>query len=271
VVRVLVENGMGQRSACRHVGVCRGTVRYVKRPEDPVNVLVREELKRLSERHRRYGTPRMTELVRREGYCVNHKRIERLWKLEGLPLPKKRSRKRKRTGASDGYARATKRNEVWSYDFIHDRTEYGQKLKMLTVLDEHTRECLEIRVEKRMDSRHVIETLDELMTERGTPMYTRSDNGAEFAAKRLTAWLEEKGVTPVFIEPGSPWENGFVESFHGKLRDECLNEELFWSRAEAQVVLDWYRDVYNGERPHRPLGYRTPVEAAMEAENGVQN
>jgi transposase InsO family protein len=125
---------------------------------------------------------------------------------------------------------------------------------MLTVLDEHTRECLEIRVEKRMDSRHVIETLDELMTERGIPMYTRSDN-----------------VEPVFIEPGNPWENGFVESFHGKLRDGCLNEEIFWSRAEAQVVLDWYRDVYNGERPHHSLGYRPPSEVATEAQKGAQN
>ena len=103
------------------------------------------------------------------------------------------------------------------------------------------------------------------------PKHTRSDNGAEFVAKRLSAWLEEKGIKPVFIEPGSPWENGFVESFHGKLRDECLNEEILWSRAEAQVVLDWYRHVYNRERPHRSLGYRTPEEAAIEAGNGAQN
>lgn len=271
VVAVLMGKGMGERRACRHVGVCRGTNRYVKRPEDLVNVLVREELKRFSGRHRRYGTPRMTELIRRQGYRVNHKRIERLFKLEGLPLPRKRPRKHKRADGSDHYAQARRRNEVWSYDFIHDRTEYGEKLKMLTVLYEHTRECLEIRVEKRMDSRHVIEKLDELMTERGTPMYTRSDNGAEFVAKRLTAWLEEKGLTPVFIEPGSPWENGLVESFQEKLGDECLNEELFWSRGEAQVVMDWYRDVYNRERPHRSLGYRTPTEAAMDAENGAQN
>jgi transposase InsO family protein len=246
-------------------------MRYHRRPEDPANVLIRGELKKLSKRHRRYGTPRMTELVRRKGYRVNHKRIERLWKLEGLSLPKQRRRKRKGMIRWDRRVEAGKPNDVWSYDFIHDRTEYGQKLKMLTVLDEHTRECLEIRVEKRMDSRHVMETLDELMTERGRPRYTRSDNGGEFAAKRLTRWLEEKGVEPVFIEPGSPWENGFVESFQGKLRDECLNEEIFWSRAEAQVVVDWYRTVYNRERPHRSLGYRTPAEAAAEGKNGVQN
>ena len=262
---------MKQRRACSHLGVCRGTVRHRRRPEDPLNVLIRREFERLSGTHRRYGTPRMTELIRRQGHLVNHKRIERLWKLGGLPIPKKRHRKLKRTMVSGRVIRATKPNEVWSYDFLHDRTEYGQKLKMLTVLDEHTRECLEIRVEKRMDSRHVVETSDELMTERGVPRYTRSDNGAEFVSKRLTTWLEEKGVKPVFIEPGSPWENGFVESFQGKLRDECLNEEIFWSRAEAQVVVDWYRDAYNRERPHRSLGYRTPLEVAAETESRGQN
>jgi putative transposase len=268
---VLVGRGMRQRRACACMGVCRGTVRHKRRPEEPLNGLIREELKRLSGRHRRYGTPRMTELIRRRGHLVNHKRIERLWKLEGLPVPRRRRRKPKKVTVTERVVRATKPNEVWSYDFLHDRTEYGQKLKMLTVLDEHTRECLEIRVEKRMDSRHVMETLDEIMTERGVPRYTRSDNGAEFVSKRLTTWLKEKGVTPVFIEPGSPWENGFVESFQGKLRDECLNEEIFWSRAEAQVVVDWYRDVYNGERPHRSLGYRTPLEAAAQAESTAQH
>lgn len=204
----------------------------------------------------------MTELVRREGYRVNHKRVERLWKAEGLPLVRKRSHKGKRSHCSGRGPEAARPNEVWSYDFIHDRTQYGQRLKMLTVLDEYTRECLEIRVDKRMDSRHVMETLEELIAERGVPRYARSDNGAEFVSRRLTQWLREKGVEPVFIEPGSPWENGYLESFHGKLRDECLNEEIFWSRGEAQVVVDWYRDVYNSERPHSSLGYRTPVEAA---------
>jgi transposase InsO family protein len=246
-------------------------VRHKKCSEDPLNVLLREELKRLSGGHRRYGTPRMTELLRREGHWVNHKRVEQLWRLEGLPVPRKRRRRAKRTIGVDRDVQATRPNEVWSYDFLHDWTEYGQKLKLLTVLDEHTPESLEIRVEKRMDSRHVMETLDELMTERGVPRYTRSDNGAEFASSRLTRWLREKGVTPVFIEPGSPWENGFVESFQGKLRDECLNEEIFWSRAEARVVVDWYRDEYNLERPHRSLGYRTPMEAAADAENRVRN
>jgi putative transposase len=154
---------------------------------------------------------------------------------------------------------------------MHDRTEYGQKLKMFTVLDEFTRECLEIRVDKKIDSRHVMETLDELMTERGVPRYTRSDNGPELVSKRLIQWLKEKGVEPVFIEPGSPWENGLVESFHGKLRDECLNEEIFSSWGEAQVVVDWYRDVHNREPPRSSLGYRTPAEAAGQSLKCVRN
>lgn len=136
---------------------------------------------------------------------------------------------------------ATQPNEVWCFDFLHDCTESRQKLQLLTVLDEYTRECLEIRVEKQMNSRTVLETLDELMTERGRPRYTRSDNGPEFVAKGLRRWLREQGVEPKYIEPSSPCENGIVESFHGMLRDACLNEEIFWSRAEAQVVVDWWR------------------------------
>ena len=227
-----------------------------------MNAVIREELHRLAARHRRYGTPRMTALVRREGHWVNHKRVERLWKLEGLPLPRKRPRKhRPRSVDMEGFT-AQQANDVWCFDFVHDRTEYGTKLKLLTVLDEYTRECLEIRVEKKMDSRHVLETLDELMTERGIPRHTRSDNGPEFVAKQLTTWLHDKGVQPVYIAPGSPWQNGFIESFNGKLRDECLNEEVFWSRAEAQVVVDWWRRVYNTERPHRSLQFQTPIEVA---------
>ena len=161
---------------------------------------------------------------------------------------------------------ATKPNEVWSFDFVHHRTEYGEKLKMLTVLDEYTRECLEIRVEKRMDSNGVMETLDELMTERGAPRYTRTDNGPEFIAAKLRRWLrKEKGVLPVLIDPGSPWQNGFVESFNGKLRDECLDGELFFSRAEAQLIVDGFRKEYNTERPHSALGYKTPAQVARES------
>lgn len=265
---MLRANGMSERRACRHLGADRSSVRYDHRPEDPVNDLVREELLKLSRRHRRYGTPRMTALLRRGGLSVNHKRVERIWGEEGLPLPRRRPRKRFRGLGGARPQPATRPNEVWSYDFVHDRTVAGDKLKMLTVVDEYTRECLEIRVERQMDSRHVLETLDELITERGVPRYTRSDNGPEFVSKTLTGWLRGRGVEPVFIEPGSPWENGYVESFNGKLRDECLNEEIFWSRAEAQVVTDWWREVYNLERPHSSLGFKTPAEVAKDNRTG---
>ncbi len=271
MVRHLHKHGVSQRRACSYLRLSRSNLRYQPKPEPPVNTVIRQELHRLSARHRRYGTPRMTALVRREGYWVNHKRIERLWKLEGLPLPRKRPRKQRPRVAAIDRLTAHQANDVWCFDFVHDRTESGTKLKLLTVLDEYTRECLEIRVEKTMDSRHVLETLDELMTERGIPRYTRSDNGPEFIAKQLTTWLHGKGVQPVYIAPGSPWQNGFIESFNGKLRDECLNEELFWSRAEAQVVVDWWRRVYNTERPHRALQFQTPAEVAKASRTGARN
>ncbi len=154
---------------------------------------------------------------------------------------------------------------------MFDKTHGGRKLKILTVMDEYTRECLEIRVEGRLRSRDVIETLDELMSERGAPRYTRSDNGPEFTAKELKDWLKDKGVRPMFIEPGSPWENGFIESFNGKLRDECLEEEIFWTRDEAQVMVDWYRKVYNHHRPHSSLQYQTPAEVARRARTETEN
>jgi putative transposase len=267
---MLKGQGMSERRACRLLKADRSSVRYRRRPEDPVNGLIREELRKLSRRHRRYGTPRMTALLRRQGHPVNHKRVERLWAQEGLPLPRQRPRRRARGAGEARPQPATKPNEVWSFDFVHDQTIGGDKLKMLTVVDEYTRECLEIRVERKMDSRHVLETLDELITERGIPGYTRSDNGPEFISKRLTSWLRKKGVTPMFIEPGSPWENGYVESFNGKLRDECLNEERFWSRAEAQVITDWWREVYNRERPHSALGFKTPAEVALESRKGPE-
>jgi putative transposase len=270
MVHQVISLGVSARRSCGYLGLCRRTLNYVPRPEDPTNALIREELRRLSVRFRRYGTPRMTALLRREGHRVNHKRVERLWREESLPLPRRR-RRRRRPSVYDRPQPATGPNQVWSYDFLHDRTEHGQRLKILTVVDEYTRECLEIRVEKKMDSRHVVETLDELMADRGVPRFTRSDNGAEFVSHRLTNWLRGRGAKPMFIRPGSPWENGFVESFHGKLRDECLSEELFYSRGECQVIVDWWRDVYNRQRPHSSLGFRTPAEVAEEYLTSQQN
>jgi putative transposase len=176
--------GGAQRRACRYLGLCRASVRYTPQAPDPLNQLIRDELRKLSDRHRRYGTPRMTNLLRRQGYTVNHKRVERLWRLDGLPLRRRRKKKRRLPDAQPRPRPATRPNEVWCYDFLFDRTEYGQKLKILTVLDEYTRECLEVRVEKRMDSRHVMETLDELMRSvafRNTPVRTMPVSSSQSA------------------------------------------------------------------------------------------
>ena len=189
-MKMAVEMGASQRGSCRILDLNRATAKYKRRPEDPVNVLVRDELRRLSWRHKRYGSPRMTALIRRQGLPVNHKRIERIWRQEALSVPLRKRRRKRRSPSLERPKEATRPNEVWSYDFISDKTELGQKLKMLTVVDEFSRECLEIRVEKRMRSGKVLETLDELMTERGTPTYTTSNNGPKFIAKQLEAWLK---------------------------------------------------------------------------------
>jgi putative transposase len=256
---MLIGKHLSERRACGALQIHRATQRYIRR-EDPVNETIRGEILQLAKRHRRYGTPRMTWLLQRQGFGVNHKRVERLYAAEGLQLPRKRAKKRHvPTGWCRPYE-ATRPNEIWAMDFVHDKTKQGGKIKFLTVIDEGCRECLEIRAEKRMTGRDVLETLDELMQEYGKPEYIRTDNGSEFISKELRKWLYDNGVQPVYIDPGSPWQNGYIESFNGKLRDECLNQELFLSKVEAQVVVDWWRQVYNGERPHRGLKGKTPAE-----------
>jgi putative transposase len=259
LVKLLVSHGLSERRACRCLDARRTSIRYQGRPESALNVALREELQALAQKHRRYGVPRMASILHRR-HGVNHKRVERLWKEAGLPLPKKLKNYRQHTPNWERPAEGTRPNEVWSLDFVHHRTENGLQLKMLTVIDEFTRECLEIRVEKTMKHDTVMETLDELMFERGAPVYLRSDNGSEFIAAPLQHWLRQKGVKPIHIEPGHPWQNGYIESFNGKFRDECLDQELFYSRAETQIIVDKYRNSYNSERPHSALGYRAPLE-----------
>ena len=263
MVRILVGKGLSERRACRCLDARRTSIRYQDRPESALNVQLREELKELSLKHRCYGLPRMAAIMHRR-HGVNHKRVERLWQDEGLPLPRKLVNYRPRTQPWERPSEGTRPNEVWSLDFVHHRTEHGQMLKMLTVIDEYTRECLEIRVEKEMRNDTVLETLDELMFERGAPAFLRSDNGSEFIAAPLQAWLRQKGVRAIHIEPGHPWQNGYIESFNGKLRAECLDQELFYSRAETQIIVDKFRDHYNYERPHSALGYRAPLEVLAE-------
>ena len=192
---------------------------------------------------------------------MNPKRVERLWRQEGLKVPS-RQPKRRRLWLHDGCCvrlRPTHRNHVWSYDFVSARTHDGRTLRLLTLLDEVTRECLAIRVERRIGSPEVIETLSDVMVWQGVPEHIRSDNGPEFLARDLRQWLGKVGTGTLSIEPGSPWDNGYCESFNGKLKDECLNGEIFYSLKEAQIVIEQWREEYNTRRPHSALNYRPPA------------
>ena len=214
----------------------------------------------------RYGYRRVTGLLHWEGWRVNHKRVERIWREEGLKVPKKQP-KRRRLWLNDGSCirlRPTHRNHVWSYDFVMDRTSDGRPIRMLTIMDEFTRECLAIDVAKRLTSEDVLERLSDLFVHRGVPEHIRSDNGSEFTAKCVREWLGRVGVKTLFIEPGSPWENGYVESFNGKLRDELLEREAFDTLLEAKVLIERWRQHYNTIRPHSALGYRPPAPEAMQ-------
>jgi len=214
----------------------------------------------------RYGYRRITALLHWEGWRVNHKRVERIWREEGLKVPKKQP-KRRRLWFNNGSCfrlRPTHRDHVWSYDFVADRTSDGRPIRMLTVVDEFSRECLAIDVAKRLTSEDVLERLSDLFVHRGVPEHIRSDNGSEFTAKCVREWLGRVGVKTLFIEPGSPWENGYVESFNGKLRDELLEREAFDTLLEAKVLIERWRQHYNTVRPHSSLGYRPPAPEALQ-------
>ena len=212
----------------------------------------------------RYGYRRITALLRNAGWRVNHKRVWRIWRQAGLKVPQ-RQPKRGRLWLNDGSCvrlRPEHRNHVWTYDFVFDRTHNGRPLKMLTVVDEYSRESLAIEVARRLTSKDVIRVLAKLMLKHGIPGHIRSDNGPEFVAKVVREWLHRLGVETLFIEPGSPWENGYIESFNGKLRDELLNGEIFYTLREARVLIEMWRRHYNQVRPHSSLGYRPPAPEA---------
>ena len=213
----------------------------------------------------RYGYRMITGMLREGGWRVNHKRVERIWRKEGLKVPRKQP-KRGRLWLNDGSCvrlRPEHKNHVWSYDFVADRTANGKSFRMLTIIDEYTRECLSIRPMRRINSQDVLEELYGLFLLRGTPEYIRSDNGPEFTARSVRNWLHGLGVTTLFIEPGSPWENGYIESFNGTLRDELLDREIFTTLCEAQVLIENWRNEYNQVRPHSSLKYRPPAPLAI--------
>lgn len=254
---------MSERHACRLVGQWRGTQRYQPMHRTDEKALT-EAIIHLASEYGRYGYRRITALLHAAGWSVGKDRVEKIWRREGLKVPQKQ-RPRRRLWLNDGSCirlRPERANHVWSYDFVSARTHDGRSIRMLTMIDEFTRECLAIRVARRLARYEVIETLADVMLYRGIPENIRSDNGSEFVATEVRDWLAKLGTGTLYIEPGSPWENGYCESFNGKLRDECLNGEIFYSLKEAQIVIEKWRVEYNTKRPHSALGYRPPAPAA---------
>lgn len=252
--------GHSERRVCKVLRQARSTQRYRPGKYDRDRHLIVDML-RLSQRHPRYGYRRIGAMLRKEGWRVNLKRVYRLWREEGLKVPRKQ-RKRRRLGSTDNSCmrkRAVRKNHVWSYDFVMDRTEDGRPLKILAVVDEYTRECLALHVGRKLKSDDVIGILLWLFFERRTPEFIRSDNGPEFVARAVRKLLKDMEVKTLYIEPGSPWENAYIESFNGKLRDELLNRELFLNLVEARYVMEQWREEYNNLRPHSSLMYQTPA------------
>jgi transposase InsO family protein len=215
----------------------------------------------LATQYGRYGYRRVTALLNQKEWQVNHKRVERIWRREGLKVPKKQP-KRRRLWLNDGSCirlRPERKDHVWSYDFVMTRTADGRAFRILAIIDEYTRECLAMLVARHINSQDVINQLYELFLLRGVPEHIRSDNGPEFTAKAIRKWLNNLEVKTLFIEPGSPWENGYIESFNSKLRDELLNGEIFTTLTEAKIIIEQWRREYNQIRPHSALGYRPPA------------
>jgi transposase InsO family protein len=254
-----------ERRACRILNQSRSTQRRCRHvPTDEPRLLKR--IVELATEYGRYGYRRVTALLHREGWHVNHKRVERIWRQEGLKVPQKQP-KRRRLWLNDGSCvrlRPSHRNHVWSYDFVADRTADGRAFRMLVIIDEHSRECLAMDVARKLTSEDLLERLSDLFICRGVPDYVRSDNGPEFTAHRVRDWLKTVEVKTLFIEPGSPWENGYVESFNGKLRDELLNREVFDTLLEAKVLIERWRRAYNTVRPHSSLGYQPPAPEVIQ-------
>jgi transposase InsO family protein len=261
--RIKEQMNVSERRACKVIGQSRMTQRYKTTQPDKDKALTTEILT-LAVRHKRYGYRMITAKLRQDGWVVNHKRVQRIWQKEGLQVPYRRKFKKAMGSSANSCSvkKAEYPNHVWTYDFVSDQTEDGRKLRLLTVLDEFTRESLAIEVARSMPAGDVISVLDYLFMLRGVPKLIRSDNGPEFIAHSITRWLYDQGIEAIHIAPGSPWENGYIESFNGKFRDEVLNRELFYSVKEAKVIVEDWRMEYNHHRPHSSLGYKTPAEFA---------
>ncbi len=264
MISVLKILTVSERRACRVIGQTRTTQRLIQLTDDEKEKLVARIIQ-LATKYGRYGYRRITALLKQEGWQVNHKRVERIWRMEGLKVPQKQP-KRRRLWLVDGSCvrlRPEHKDHVWSYDFVMARTSDGRSFRILTWIDEYTRECLALPVSRRIACQDVIDQLFNLFVLKGIPEHIRSDNGTEFTAREIRKWLSRLGVKTLFIEPGSPWENGYIESFNGKLRDELLNGEIFTTLTEAKVLIEQWRREYNQVRPHSALGYRPPAPEAI--------
>lgn len=263
----MIRLGVSQRRACQLASLGRSSFAY--RVRQPPETDLSEQLRRIAQEHPRFGYRRAWALLRRGGWNVNHKRVWRLWKQMKLACPKKT--KRRRRGRGSVPCRALHPNHVWTCDFVHDTCLNGRKFKMLTVMDEFTREGLAIHVATSLPSSHVQTVLNSLFARHGRPEYLRSDNGPEFIAQALKSWLTSQSAQTIYIDPGCPWQNGFGESFNGRVRDECLNAQAFISVAEAGVITELWRVWYNTERPHSSLNYQTPLEFKQAWQQGQDN
>jgi len=252
-----------QRRACRVLSQPRSTQRYRPRVPGDEAVLV-AAMHAVVRRHPRYGYRMVWAKLRQEGWRVNKKRVYRLWRREGFKVACKRRKKRHLGTSANGCVRrsAEGKNDVWAWDFIHDRDEAGRPLKWLSVVDEFTRECLVLEVERHLTAADVVALVSEVMAIRGVPRHIRSDNGPEFIAQALRRFLAAAQVQTLYIEPGAPWENGYAESFHSRLRDELLDAEIFTGLRDAKALAAGWRNEYNHRRPHSSLGYRTPAAYA---------
>ena len=251
---------VSERRACRALGQHRSTQRKSPRGRDDEAQLT-ADIVELARQYGRYGYRKITALLQDAGWLVNAKRVERIWRREGLKVPR-RQPKRGRLFQADGSCirlRPEHRNHVWSYDFVEDRTHEGRRYRMLIVLDEFTHECLAIRIGRKLKAIDVIDVLSDLFIARGIPSHIRSDNGPEFVAKAVQEWITAVGAKTAYIERGSPWENGYIESFNARLRDELLNGEIFYSLRQAKIVIESWRRHYNTIRPHASLGYKPPA------------
>ena len=262
-VSEMIGKGLSERRACAILELRRKSLRYEAKESGESGLI--ERIKELAMKYPRFGYRRVWAMLVRAGEMVNHKRIYRLWRRLGLALARKRPKRRRPDAALENWPKATAANEVWTYDFVFDQVVSGRKLKMLTLVDEYTRECLAVEVGTSITSLDVRRILERVCYKRGFPACIRSDNGSEFIGHAVGDWLKANGVKPLFIDPGKPWQNGKCESFNGKLRDECLSRRWFNSLWEAKVVIESWRNFYNKERPHSALGYLTPAEFSGKA------